>query len=199
MLVEAAAEAVMETIPAELRGRIEDSECVTFSSGEVDGEGSTPAASTSEPTPTPVPVGVFASAPDGWNIRVNGEVRGEQAQRILVDHKRQTDHSWVVPTPEAGKQFVMVNVTMRREGASPSRPRAGEFGIFGDEKVIYDPELYIGGDLWPDDLEAANTVLQGGSVSGNLLFSIPLAEKGQLTLLYGDSADLFAFEIPTER
>lgn len=199
LLVEAAQEAAVETIPAELRGKIEDSECFVFSSADGDGEGSTPAASTSEPTPTPVPVGVSASSPDGWKIRVNGEVRGEQAQRILVDHKRQTDHSWVVPTPEAGKQFVMVNVTMRREGASPSRPDAGEFSIFGDEKVIYDPELYIGGGLWPDDLESANAVLQGGSVSGNLLFSIPLSEKGQLTLLYGDIEDLFTFEIPTER
>ncbi len=72
LLVEAAQEAAVETIPAALRGRLEDAGCMHLVSSEGDGEEFTTAASTSEPTPTPVPVGVSASAPDGWKIRVNG-------------------------------------------------------------------------------------------------------------------------------
>ena len=87
---------------------------------------------------------------------------------------------------------------MQRDGASPDRPNTGEFGIFGDEKVIYNTEFH-GDEVVPESLISANRVLQGGSVSGNLLFSIPLSEKGQLTLLYGDSEYLFAFETPKEQ
>lgn len=122
----------------------------------------------------PAPRGTSVKLRD-WVVQVDGVI--PDATRMVLEANRFND------PPAPGRQFLIVQLTIRYEGTKESVKPATDlsFSLFGGRGVEY--TTY---DEWcgviPNELDRSKDVLPGGSLSGNLCWSVPSDEVDTLVL-----------------
>lgn len=112
----------------------------------------------------PYPVGSAITEGD-WTVTVN-EVTLDATQAVL-------DEDEFNDPPPAGSQYLMVNITALYEGADPQgetpSPRIEYVTASGNTINDYDHFAY----LPESEFNSGNTLYQGASTTGNLVFAVP--------------------------
>jgi hypothetical protein len=135
----------------------------------------------------PAPLGTTIEVA-GWEITING-VDNDATDAIL-------DADEFIDPPEDGDVFVLINVTAKYigdgESESASLFSSVTWGAVGDSAVAYDEfsdtcTFYA----LPDDLDDTSEVFEGGTITGDICFSVVEDDTGSL-LLYAEES--FSFD-----
>jgi hypothetical protein len=124
----------------------------------------------------PYPIHSFAAIPDshGWKVRLNGSV--PNATAAVLEENQFNDR------PAAGRQFFMINVTVAYTGKGSSTALGDlTFSALGRSNVAYDTSDDCG--VVPKELDEFKKVFSGGSLTGNLCFSVKRSDVSSLLLL----------------
>jgi hypothetical protein len=125
----------------------------------------------------PYPIRSVVKLPDGkgWKFRVNKSIPNANA---LVHAENMFNDP-----PRRGRQYFIINVTMTYTGKGSSSPfDAGSFDSVGRSNVSYDYSDDCG--VTPKELDSYRKVFSGGSVSGNICFSVRRTDVSSLLLYY---------------
>ena len=124
--------------------------------------------------PYPVHKSVVIPSSDGWKLRVNKSVPNA-TQQVL-------DENMFNDKPAAGRQFFMINVKLTYVGKGSSSPYSGlTLKALGRSNVAYDYSDDCG--VTPNELDDFKKVYSGGSISGNVCFSVKKSDVSSLLLL----------------
>jgi hypothetical protein len=129
----------------------------------------------------PYPVGTKVRLPGGtpWKLRVNKSI--PNATRLVLNWNRYN------PPPERGHQFFIVTVTLEYFGKGWGYPFAPtRFSAVGRANIAYSLDGDSCGSI-PRQLNFGKRVASGGSLTGNLCFSVWKSDVGSLLLAYGTS------------
>lgn len=130
----------------------------------------TPAPGTRD---NPMPFGASAALGDGWTLRVV-EVIPNATDAVLAENQFNEP-------PEQGKQFFIVRVAMTFTGTGSDDVSAGlRLRLVGDSAVAYttyNDSCGVVPDRLPD-----TEVFTGGTVEGNLCWSVKSSDVGSLVL-----------------
>lgn len=124
----------------------------------------------------PYPLHHFASIPDshGWKLRVNKAIPNATAA-VLAENQFNDP-------PAAGRQFFMINITASYTGTGSSQTLGAlTLDALGRTNVAYDSSDSCG--VTPNEFDEFKTVFRGGSLSGNLCFSVKRTDVASLLLL----------------
>jgi hypothetical protein len=124
----------------------------------------------------PIPKNTVAAVPDskGWKLRVNGTTPNATAAVLRQNMFNER--------PAAGRQFFMINVTASYVGKGSSEAYEGmTLDALGRSNVAYDFSDDCG--VIPGDLETFKKVFSGGSLTGNICFSVRHTDAASLLLL----------------
>jgi len=140
-------------------------------SGDKDDKSAAPASTQA----TPFPLGTDVEVAKGWNMKVNSaELDGNATVAAANEYS----------TPEAGKQFVLVNVTITNNSDQPDEPLfAIDISALPPTGVAVDSSFLM--DL-PGELETSAQMQPGVSVTGVIPFEIASADVAG-TVLLGES------------
>jgi Domain of unknown function (DUF4352) len=138
----------------------------------------TAAGSSGNGRANPAKIGSLVDTGD-WKVVVN-KVTPDAAAAILAEN------SFNDP-PEAGRQYFMVHVSATYDGDEDSDSAFSlSFKAVGESNVAYsDFEDDCG--LVPDDLPVGKDVFKGGTVSGNICWSVKTTDAGSLLMYVEDS------------
>jgi hypothetical protein len=126
----------------------------------------------------PAKPGTVVAAGD-WKVVVN-KVTPDATAAIIAEN------SFNDP-PESGRQFFMVHVSATYDGDEDSDSAfALNFKAVGDSNVAYSGFEDDCG-LVPDDLPLGKDVFKGGTISGNICWSVKTADVGSLVMYVEDS------------
>ncbi len=160
-----------------------------------DDDGEAPFSSpTPEPSPSPAVTGPGSSRGEaapiataielaGWRVTVT-EVVPDATELIL------SENSFNEP-PKEGHQFVLVTIEATYDGDSESSTLSSDlmFQVVGPANVAYDYEARCGSI--PDEVETFRDVFRGGTISGNLCWSVLSSDAAALAM-YGEPS--FSFD-----
>jgi hypothetical protein len=120
---------------------------------------------------------------DGWAVRVNKSIpNGTSA--VLAENMFNDK-------PKAGRQFFIINVTVSYRGKGSDSPFSGlSFYALGRSNVAYDESGDSCGVV-PKELDSFKKVFSGGTISGNLCFSVKRSDAASLLLMVEPS---FSFD-----
>jgi hypothetical protein len=136
--------------------------------------------------PYPLHKSVVIPSSKGWKLRVNKSV--PNATRLVLDENMFNDK------PAVGRQFFMINVTLTYVDRGSSSPFSGlTLNALGRSNVAYDVGDSCG--VIPKELDDFKKVYRGGSITGNVCFSVKRKDVASLLLLVEPG---FSFE-DTER
>jgi hypothetical protein len=124
----------------------------------------------------PVPVHNGISIPDskGWKVRVNKSI--PNATSMVLAENQFNDR------PAAGRQFYIINITATYTGSGRSSAYSGlTFNALGRSNVAYDYEDDCG--VTPSEFDDFKKVFSGGSISGNICFSVKRSDIPSLLLM----------------
>jgi hypothetical protein len=110
----------------------------------------------------------------GWKLRVNKSV--PNATQLVLRTNMFNDK------PARGRQFFMINLTLTYVGRGSSSAFEGlSFKALGRSNVAYDVSDSCG--VTPNELDDFKKVYTGGSMSGNVCFSVKGTDAASLLLL----------------
>jgi hypothetical protein len=146
--------------------------------GQASTGGAPAAAGASASKDNPAPVGTEVTVAKGWTVTVTGsELNANAALRQLNQFNK----------PEAGKQYVTVAMVVRNKGDEPGALLLnGNLGLLtpSGAKVTYSYALGPGTSPTPPDMIDPLTQLQpGGTMTGNMIFQVPVADADHLVML----------------
>ena len=124
----------------------------------------------------PVPKHTSFSIPSskGWHLRVNSAVTN--ANQMVVAENQFNDK------PAAGRQFFIINVTATYRGSGKSDSYSGlRMQALGRSSVAYDYSDHCG--VIPNEFDELKDVFTGGSLSGNICFSVKTSDVASLLLM----------------
>jgi len=124
----------------------------------------------------PVPLHTAFVIPDskGWKVRVNSSI--PNATKLVLAENQFNDE------PAAGRQFYMINVTATYAGSGRSAAFSGlTFSALGRSNVAYDSSDDCG--VTPTEFDDFKKVFSGGSISGNVCFSVKKNDVPSLLLM----------------
>jgi hypothetical protein len=175
-------------------GEAETSGGGSSAGGGNDGSAKEGSAETTQPTSSqasPIPIGTDVEVAKGWNLKVNSAELNANATVAATNQ---------FTTPDPGKQFVIVNVTITNNSGEPGEP------LF-EMKVSALPPSGIGVDRafvsgLPDEINTSAQMQPGASMTGALVFEIPSAEvpgtvllgQSQFTLSENEDQKFFAIQ-----
>ncbi len=156
----------------------------TLGSGEESGKGSggtatTASANGSTPAPpaastqqSPIPLGTDVEVAVGWKLKVNSaELNGNGA--VAAANK--------FNVPGAGKQFVVVNVTITNASDQPGSPMFEmKVSLLPPSGVAIDTDFVAN---LPDEIDISAQMQPGASVTGSLTFQVPSDQVNGSVLL----------------
>lgn len=126
----------------------------------------------------PLTIGTWAEIGSGWTAAVV-DVTPNATRKVLAENSFNED-------PEPGHQFFMVRIEARFDGeGSATIPAGNAFVLLGSSNVTYqsfDP----GCGVIPDEFDDMTEVFSGGTLAGNLCFSVPSNEVGSFVLVGED-------------
>lgn len=96
--------------------------------------------------------------------------------------------------PEDGRQFFLVRVAMTYQGPDTDSPVSLDLTAVGDSNVIYRSTNDSCGVI-PDNYSQANRLFAGGSVEGNVCWSVKTSDVATLVLM---AQPAFSFSDPGE-
>jgi len=126
----------------------------------------------------PYPIRTMIRPPDGqgWKLRVNKSI--PNATRVVLKWNKFN------PPPRAGNQYFIVNVTLAYSGKEPSFPfpptRISVVGRSNVPSTVTDDSC---GGI-PGQLQFRRSVRNGGSITGNLCYSVRKTDVRSLLLMY---------------
>lgn len=121
----------------------------------------------------PTPPGESSALGDGWTLRVVG-VTPDASEAVLAQNQFNEP-------PETGEQFFIVRVAMTFNGRGSADVAAGtRLRLVGDSAVAY-TTYNDGCGVVPDELPDTE-VFTGGTVEGNLCWSVKSSDVGSLVL-----------------
>lgn len=124
----------------------------------------------------PMPKGKPIEFTDGAAIIVEGVT--ENAIQIIKRHD-----AWTEPPP-SGHQFLLVNIEVSNQSDEPiGIYMVNELSLVGKSNVSYEQ---IWDDCWtfPDEFDANKTIFPGGSLSGNICFTVKSSDIHSLVMYY---------------
>ena len=151
-------------------------------------------AYTPSPTPTPSPEtilgGIFGfsidnPAPRGESLRFYDGLTVavvdviEDATKIVLEHEQMLNAS-----PPVGYQYLLVTIEVNNVDRTPADMLfLSTLSLVGSSGISYLQGI-AGGDCWtyPNELDTLKTIFPGGSIMGNLCFSVPSSEVGTLIM-----------------
>ncbi len=138
-----------------------------------DGGGSSESASgVGTSTANPVPIGTGVQVAKGWEGKVNSAV---------IDANETVANGNQFMTPDAGKQYVMANVSLTN---TSDKPDTWSFNVkmsaLPSSGVAIDRAFVV--DL-PDELDWNAQLQPGATITGNVVFEVPTAEAASTVLL----------------
>jgi hypothetical protein len=126
----------------------------------------------------PYPIRTMIRPPDGqgWKLRVNRSI--PNATRAVLRWNKFN------PPPRAGNQFFIVNLTLAYSGKEPTSPfpptRISVVGRSNVPSTVTDDSC---GGI-PGQLHFRTRVRTGGSITGNMCFSVRKTDVRSLLLMY---------------
>lgn len=128
-----------------------------------------PAASTQA---APIPLGTDTEVAAGWNLKVNSAELDGNATAAAANQFN---------TPEAGKQFVIVNVTITNASDQPGEPYINmKLSLLPQSGVAIDSSIMA---MIPGEIDLMAQMQPGASATGNITFQVPSAEVAGTVLL----------------
>ena len=123
----------------------------------------------------PMPKGKPIEFTDGTAITVKSVT--QNANQIIKRHD-----AWTEPPP-SGHQFLLVNIEVSNQGDEPiDIYMVNELSLVGKSNVSYDQ----GFECWtfPNELDTSKTLFPGGSLSGNVCFTVKSSDVDALVMYY---------------
>ena len=120
----------------------------------------------------PIPIGTDTEVAAGWNLKVNS---------AELDGNATASGGNEFITPEAGNQFVVVNVTITNKSDQPDEPFINlKLSLLPPSGVAADTEFITSA---PNQIDTTAQMQPGASATGNVVFQVPSAEAAQSVLL----------------
>ena len=124
----------------------------------------------------PMPVGKPIEFTDGTVINVESVT--QNANQMIKRHD-----AWTEPPP-SGHQFLLVNIKVSNQGNEPIDIywAVTELSLVGKSNVSYDQGI----ECWtyPNELDINKTIFPGGSLSGNICFTVKSSDVDSLVMYY---------------
>ena len=128
----------------------------------------------SRSNPVPKHTSVSIAGSDGWRVRVNSSTPNATAA-VLAENEFND-------RPAAGRQFFIINVTETYTGKGKSNAMEGlTLSALGRSNVAYDYSDDCG--VVPNEIEDTKDVFSGGSLTGNVCFSVKTSDAPSLLLM----------------
>jgi hypothetical protein len=149
----------------------ESSSSGSSDSGDKDEKSAAPASSQA----APIPLGTDVEVAKGWNMKVNSaELDGNATVAAANEFF----------TPDEGKQYVLVNVTITNNSDQPDEPLfAIDISALPPTGVAVDPAFLVG---LTGEIETSAQMQPGASMTGVIPFEIASADVAG-TVLLGES------------
>ena len=156
--------------------------------------GSTPPVQpTPTPSPTPAPENLGARSnpvPLGQYFRAPSSAWSIKVVSVDWDALPEIRDNGSSTSPDVGKQFVSVRISVRNQGSSPDSFPSLSLGTVGSATLVGQDAL--DGSCWiavPDRFEYSRSIFPGGLLEGNVCFEVPIPDLNSL-ILYGDRFSL---------
>lgn len=120
----------------------------------------------------PVPLGQPAEVGAGWTVLVNSVDLDANDEVAAANQFNEP--------PAEGKVYVLANVTITYNGSEPSDAAGVTFEALG---AATNTAISQAMAVAPDELSMFTEVFQGGSLSGNVVFEVPVADVETLVLI----------------
>lgn len=147
------------------------------SSGKTDDKGAEQAEKESEKAAastqeSPIPMGTDVEVAAGWNLKVNSAELNANATVAAANQFN---------TPQAGNQFVIVNVTITNNSDQPGEPWVNlKLSLLPPSGVAKDTALVA---EVPGEIDTMAQMQPGATATGVLIFEVPSAEVPGTVLL----------------
>lgn len=120
----------------------------------------------------PAPIGTEVNPAKGWPLKVNSAVLNADADFAKANQYNR---------PEAGKQFVVVNLTTTNGTGKPAMlMTAVKLSLIGPSGIAIDRTFY---PTPPNELKPDAQMQPGATATGNIVFQVPKSDVGQVALL----------------
>lgn len=126
----------------------------------------------------PWPMRTWVKLPEtkGWSVRVNSVVPNATAA-VLAENQFNDK-------PKVGRQFYIISMSVRYSGkGSQAELSAGSFSAVGGSNVAYSGFDDSCGVV-PKELDEFKTLFSGGSITGNICFSVKRSDVASLKLYF---------------
>lgn len=120
----------------------------------------------------PAPIGSVVSGPE-WDITINSVTLGATDQVLAANQFNEA--------PEAGYEYILVNVTATYTGDDKGMPAFTQVGYVTPDGVTIDGLDTI--VVAPDELDTLTELYTGASVTGNIALAVPSATAGDGVLV----------------
>lgn len=121
---------------------------------------------------SPAPLGTTLTVAKGWDVKVNSAVLDANA---IAQQANQFN------TPEAGSQYVMVNVTVTNTSSDPEGPWLNiKLSLLPTSGVAIDDAFVAG---LPDEFDVMAQMQPGASATGNLIYEVKSTDIAGLVML----------------
>ena len=137
-------------------------------SGDKDDKSAAPASTQA----SPIPLGTDVVVAEGWNLKVNGAELDANATMAAANQFN---------TPEAGKQYVLVNVSITNNSDQPEAPFTNvKLALLPPSGVAADPTFVAG---LAGAIDSMAQMQPGATATGVVPFEVPAAEAAASVLL----------------
>ncbi len=138
-----------------------------------------PEGELTEARQSPIALGTPTDIGEGWTLTIAGaDLAGTEAVLAAAEFNE---------PPTDGEEYVLVDVTLAYDGEDDSSsPFDASIRVVGDGNVAISPTCPVTLDTQLDEF---SDVFQGGSVSGDLCFRVPVEDTASLVLLASTGFD----------